>query len=265
MAFVRQSAGASERQVADYADIGPVELAGFDVVINCAGAVAGSSAELDRANVDLPRSLARACCEAGVEALIHVSSFAVYGDARTISSTSPPNPRSEYGRSKLRGDEALLELTDGTGPTVILVRLPAIVDPAKPDGKVARLVRAWRGVGIMPMPLGDIRRSMISARLASRVLSAVSVGAASQVLLAADPEPFSYGRAAEAIGKAAGARVRTLPLPGAALIPLRILAPSLYSSLYGDSVLEPSSNVAAGWDSDLYETIEALAAEGPAR
>ena len=72
-----------------------------------------------RANADAPRKLARACAEAGVS-LVHVSTDYVFaGDAREpYREDDVPAPRSEYGRSKLAGERAVLE----TAPDALVVR-----------------------------------------------------------------------------------------------------------------------------------------------
>lgn len=257
--FVRNNKAATDHLVQNYIDIAPQELEGYSTVINCAGLVRGGRERLCHANVALPIALASACRKAGVAKLIHVSSFAVYGSALHIGPATPVNPISEYGRSKLAGDLALLESAiRGCDP--VIVRLPAIVDPDRRSGKVARLVKLWRALRAMPIPRSDVLRSMIGSRLAARVLVEVAFGSTSGVLHAADPEPFSYRRAAEAIRHGSGRRVWTLPLPRQAYRALAALAPAVSQSLFSDCVLEHKHNIAADAASELYSIIAAIAA-----
>ena len=259
--FVRRSGRPDERRVESYRDIGPRDLAGFEAVINCAGATGGSTDDLEQANVTLPQALAEACREAGVGRLVHMSSFSVFGHAERISETSVPNPISAYGKSKLRGDERMLAAAAGGGLEAIVVRLPAIIEPTASRGKTAKLVTAWCRVGAIPAPKGDIQRSMISTATTARVLARLAGEGGAPIVLAADPEPFGYAAAATAIAEGAGRAVRVLWLPEWTFRPLRAVAPSLGYSLFADSLLDPGSNVAFAEPSDLYPSIAALAAK----
>lgn len=71
-------------------------LRGTDVVINLIAILHGSKSELERVHVRLPERLAKACRQAGVKRVIHVSALGAGGDAP-----------SEYLRSKARGETAL--------------------------------------------------------------------------------------------------------------------------------------------------------------
>jgi len=249
--------GAPVRRVARYHDIGAADLAGCAAVINCAGAVSGSEEELEEANVALPRALAAACREAGVPRLVHISSFSVYGDAERIGNVTPEIPRSAYGRSKLRGEAVLLEAGNGAFQPVI-VRFPAILDPLRPRGKVALLLSAWRRMRVLPVPAREIRRSMISTAMVADVLAELARGNRSGVVLAADPVPFTYAMAEQAIRNGSGSRVHLARLPGFAFAPLQAAAPGLYASLFADSLLDPAANFASDQRSDLFDAIEAM-------
>jgi nucleoside-diphosphate-sugar epimerase len=258
LSFIRGSAAPGEREVSSYQAIGAADLRGLEAVINCAGAVRGPRQTLEPANVELPRRLAEACSAAGVSRLVHISSFSVYGDAAEIDAGTRPDPSSDYGRSKLAGDEALMR-SAGSGLEAIVVRFPAIVDPTRRSGKTAQLIALWARMGILPVPAGDVRRSMISSALAAKALADIALGGGPRLTLAADPEPFSYAGAAAAIRAVRGRPVHRLRLPSMAFAPLRLFAPALATSLLGKSVLEPGSNFAALYPSDLFSTLGALA------
>jgi len=188
---------------------------------------------------------------------VHISSFSVYGDAERIGGATPEVPRSAYGRSKLRGDQALLEAGDGAFEPVI-ARFPAILDPLRPKGKVALLLSAWRRLRVLPVPARDIRRSMISTAMVADVLAELAAGHRSGIVLAADPVPFTFARAAQAIRKAGGSRVHCARLPDFAFAPLRAAAPGLHASLFADSLLDPAANFARDRHSDLFAAIGAM-------
>jgi NADH dehydrogenase len=83
-------------------------LPGHDAVVNLVAILHGRQQAFDKAHVELPRKLARACADAGVPRLVHVS--ALGADAR-----NPDIAPSMYLRSKGHGEVVLhhagLELT----------------------------------------------------------------------------------------------------------------------------------------------------------
>lgn len=87
-----------------------------EIVINCAAWTAVDAAESDepaahRINADAPAHLARACAATSAR-LLHISTDYVFaGDASTpYSEDTTPNPRTAYGRTKLAGERAVLDL-----------------------------------------------------------------------------------------------------------------------------------------------------------
>ena len=71
-------------------------IPGHDAVVNLVAILNGSEAEFRRAHVELPGKIARACIEAGVRRIVHVSALG--------ASESAP---SRYLRSKAAGERAL--------------------------------------------------------------------------------------------------------------------------------------------------------------
>jgi dTDP-4-dehydrorhamnose reductase/4-ketoreductase len=96
-----------------------------DVVINCAAYTAVDDAESDEERALLingvgPRLLARACAAHGAR-LVHVSTDYVFsGEARDTPypEDHPTAPRTAYGRTKLAGEQAVLEELPATGAVV---------------------------------------------------------------------------------------------------------------------------------------------------
>ncbi|NNN30144.1 dTDP-4-dehydrorhamnose reductase [Streptomyces sp. S3(2020)] len=117
---------ALDRAALDITDPDAVEsvLAGHhpDLVVNCAAYTAVDDAETDEKqalliNGDGPRNLARACAARGAR-LVHVSTDYVFaGDARgtPYPEDHPTAPRTAYGRTKLAGEQAVLEELPETG------------------------------------------------------------------------------------------------------------------------------------------------------
>ncbi|MFG1805825.1 dTDP-4-dehydrorhamnose reductase [Streptomyces sp. NPDC049040] len=95
-----------------------------DVVVNCAAWTGVDDAETAeqaalRVNGEGPRHLAALCAKSGAR-LLHLSTDYVFaGDATTpYRETDRPDPRSAYGRGKLAGEHAVLDLLPGDGYVV---------------------------------------------------------------------------------------------------------------------------------------------------
>lgn len=115
-----------DRAALDVTDPDAVRAAvrGHDVVVNCAAwtDVDGAETAEDAAtavNGTGTRNLALACREAGAR-LLHVSTdYVLPGDGdRPCPESAPTGPVNAYGRSKLVGERAVLELLPATGYVV---------------------------------------------------------------------------------------------------------------------------------------------------
>jgi len=71
-------------------------VAGHDAVVNLVAILHGTEAAFQRAHVELPQKLARACTAAGVRRVVHVSALG-----------AAPDAASAYQRSKAAGEQAL--------------------------------------------------------------------------------------------------------------------------------------------------------------
>ncbi|WP_329117209.1 dTDP-4-dehydrorhamnose reductase [Streptomyces sp. NBC_01465] len=94
------------------------------VVVNCAAWTAVDDAETRedealRINGDGPRRLAEACAEQGVVLLQVSTDYVFAGDGeKPYPEDAPTGPRSAYGRTKLAGEQAVLELLPEAGYVV---------------------------------------------------------------------------------------------------------------------------------------------------
>jgi dTDP-4-dehydrorhamnose reductase len=99
-------------------------VAGYDVVINAAAwtDVDGAETHEDEAsaiNGEAVRNLALACADSGARLLSLSTDYVFPGDAtEPIAEDAPTAPINAYGRSKLIGERALLELLPETGYVV---------------------------------------------------------------------------------------------------------------------------------------------------
>ncbi|HUG14637.1 MAG TPA: NAD(P)-dependent oxidoreductase, partial [Thermomicrobiales bacterium] len=138
-------------------------LRGHDRAINSAGAAAPASSDFEAlyaANVVWPAVLSRACADAGVRRLVHVSSAAVQGRRDPLDESADCRPLSPYAQSKADGESALARMAaSGLGaPETVLYR-PTSVQGAgrgitEALGRLARLPRIpVNGDGSQQLPL----------------------------------------------------------------------------------------------------------------
>lgn len=254
----RHSAGrAREAIVADYRDIPREVLVGARCVINCVGVSTGGAAHLKAINIDIAHGLAINAKAAGARHLIHISSFSVYGGAYAIDRETPAAPSSDYGRSKLAADIALLALADEDFAVTIL-RLPLIYEP-QAMGKLRQLLRLWKRLGVLPIPAGDVARAMIGVELSGETIARLTDDPRTGVVFAADPTPFTYAGTVQARARAGGEAFRSLPIPRRLARLVERVAPAIGGRLFADSRLADEDNLAIryGLASRLHRDIAA--------
>jgi dTDP-4-dehydrorhamnose reductase len=119
-AFAVASWGRAELDLCRIDQIAPaLDAADFDVLINAAGLTGVDDCErrpeeARLANADGPAELARHCARHG-RRLIHVSTDYVFsGEGREpLNEEAPPAPCNVYGRTKLDGERAVLDIAPG--------------------------------------------------------------------------------------------------------------------------------------------------------
>jgi UDP-glucose 4-epimerase len=168
-------------------------------------------------NTHATRQLAEAAAQAGVRRFIYLSSIKVNGEETFGSgyeSSDVPNPQDAYGRSKLLGEESVLEVSARTGMQVAIVRPPLVYGPGV-RANFLRLMR-WVEAG-WPLPLGSVnnRRSLVSiwnlCDLLARLLN--DPLPSGRAWLVSDSEDLSTPDLISRIGVAMGRNVRLVPVP----------------------------------------------------
>lgn len=144
-------------------------------VVDCAAFSSVAEAETHpdlarRMNVDVPRELGLWCREHGAR-LVHVSTDLVFGakppPPTGFREEDPTAPVSEYGRSKVAGEAALLEAC----PDALVARLPLLFGNSFGRGRGASdSLLASLGNGVRPMLFTDEWRTPLEVSIAARAL-----------------------------------------------------------------------------------------------
>ncbi len=210
--------------------------AGTDVVFHLAALTrARNRDEFFRANAEGARSAARAAAEAGAR-LVFLSSLAAAGpspDGRRVVESDPPRPITQYGRSKLAGEEACNSV--GGALEVVVLRAPAVYGPR--DRDLFRFF-SMAARGVIAMPAGPERwLQLIHVRDLARAL--VCAGQASRpgrLYHVADTRAYGWTEVAALVAEAVGGRVRVVRVP-AALVSAAAGASELGARLLGRATI----------------------------
>ncbi len=142
-------------------------------------------------NVDVPRTLARWCAQTGAR-LVHVSTDLVFGAREPgpggFREEDPPGPVSEYGRSKVAGEAAVLE----AHPDALVVRLPLMYGESLGRGRGASdsLLAAIER-GDRPVVFTDEWRTPLEVNNAAQALAELSARSDRGILHVAGPDRVS--------------------------------------------------------------------------
>jgi dihydroflavonol-4-reductase len=206
-------------------------VAGIDAVVHCAGLTRGSRRALFAANRDVTAALADACVGTGQTIrFVYCSSQSAAGPSsiwRPRELDEPPQPASDYGRSKLAGE---VEALKRSGRLQVAVLRPAAVYGPRDEDTLPYFRMAARGVVVVP---GFFTRlvQVVHARDVARalLLATERPEAVGQTYFVAHPEVVSWRELAAAIGRAVGRRTLRVHLPAWAMQVAGTVAGSLGS------------------------------------
>jgi nucleoside-diphosphate-sugar epimerase len=197
-------------------------FAGADAVVHLAARAhrAGTDADFD-CNVRVTRAVAEAARTARIRRLVLLSSIGVNGNVthgKPFDENDAPAPVEAYARSKLRCEEELRAILEGSATEWTIARPPLVYGPHAP-GNFGRLVRAVaRG---LPLPLRSVRneRSLIGVgNLADALLACAShPEAANQLFLLADDGTVSTPEIIRSIARGLGRHAHLWSAPPALL------------------------------------------------
>ena len=138
-------------------------FAGYDAVFHVAGIAHIKETRKNaplyyRVNRDLAVETAKKAKEEGVKQFVFLSSMSVYGkETGVVSKETQPCPKTNYGKSKLEAENAILALAD-RGCRVAVLRPPMVYGKGC-KGNFATLLRIVRKLPLFPDI--DNRRSML--------------------------------------------------------------------------------------------------------
>jgi nucleoside-diphosphate-sugar epimerase len=155
-----------------------------------------------------------------IQRLVYISSLAAGGpasQARPACENDPPHPVSEYGRSKLAGEE---EVRSACKPDYVILRPPAAYGPR--DTGFLPLFKAVKKHVLPRFGGGRQQLSLVFAKdLAEAAVTCLThPAAAGKTFYTASPEMMTALALADEIAQQMGTWTLPLPLPTAALWPL---------------------------------------------
>lgn len=237
-----QNTGDKFGHIKDFREIPGDILAGADVVLNCVGSSRPKNfRDLLAVNSEIPLSIVKAAKRAGVRHFIHISSIKVYGHQENIDQRTIEAPASDYGRSKLIGDQSILEL-GGPDFQVAIVRPPVLYGNGT-GANFARIARFMMRARFFVTMGEAVQRSALHVpNLVSAIKKIIEEGKGGKFLVA-DQETLTLRTIAAIVSGASKGRVRILKIPGIFGFPAKVFAKETYFSLFGRQVVQTTSSL----------------------
>jgi len=151
---------------------------GMDLVYHCVAMVplAKDAEKFWSVNREGTKNLLKACLEAGLPKVVHISSSAVFGvpEKNPVDDTVKPRPQEDYGKAKLAAEDLCLEYA-GKGLDVTIIRPRTIMGPGRLG--IMQIIFEWvrQGRNIPVLGKGDNLYQFIHADdLASACIKAAA-------------------------------------------------------------------------------------------
>jgi nucleoside-diphosphate-sugar epimerase len=193
-------------------------VSGADAVFHLAGALAaGNRKEYFRTNAEGCRNIGRIArdCSEPPDVFVYVSSQAVSGPSGTgepVKESALSVPITDYGRSKLKGENILQDM--GALPLVV-VRPPTVIGPRDRE---AFIFFRLASMGIFPILNRRSRISMIFVDdLVKGIWQTAESGRIGERYFIANPIPLAMAQLPGILGKALGRKVKGIFIPRAVL------------------------------------------------
>lgn len=180
-----------------------------------------------QANVEGTRNLLQACMEqnTGIKRFVYVSSLAAAGpsrDGKPLTENDPPHPISDYGRSKLQGEEITMHCKNHFPVTII--RPPVVFGPRDRDVLNFFKMAKW---GVCPVLSGGERLSsviFVKDLVEGMVLAATHPDATAQIFYLSNEHPYSWDKFSRLIGEVLQKKIRKIVVPIFAVFKLALIS-----------------------------------------
>jgi len=202
-------------RIGDVCDAKAVRLAvtGAEVVVHLAAllhqfeSTSDLPAQFQRVNVGGTENVTQAAIAAGASRLVFVSTIAVYGptSGRLIDERVPPQPDTEYGRTKLAAEQVVLSATSG-GRRIGTVLRAAATYGSRVKGNYRRLAMAIARYRYVALGRNLNRRTLVHDRDLAQaiVLAAEHPAAAGAIFNVTDGRVHTLADIVSAIHRALG-------------------------------------------------------------
>lgn len=150
-----------------------------------------------------------------IEALVYVSSSAVYDprDEVPLTGSSKVNPRTEYAKSKLYGEEIFRDFSESRGIPFACFRPLPIIGPAALGFFDALHSMIRRGIPVpVPIPCQG-KLQFTSGKLLVEMIAGIPENLDSGVILVGSPEPRSICDYVADVGDIVGRKPRVVKIP----------------------------------------------------
>ncbi|MDQ0232751.1 NAD-dependent epimerase/dehydratase family protein [Metabacillus malikii] len=213
------------------------DFSDYDVVFHVAGIAHIKETKENtpyyyKVNRDLAYEVAQKARIEGVKQFIFLSSMSVYGiETGVIDKNTIPNPRSNYGKSKLQAEELITSLEDVSFKVAIL--RPPMIYGRGCKGNYTRLARLALKIPIFP----DIenKRSMIYIDNLCELVRLLIDSSSSDLFLPQDKEYVCTSDMVKRIAEIHGKQIKMTRLFNPLL---RLLKTSTINKVFGDLVYE---------------------------
>lgn len=220
-----------------------IDFEGIDTIVHLAGK-AHQMVKIDDeiyfdVNYRLTQEFAAQAKKAGVPHFIFMSTLKVYGengDGRVFYENTQPIPVDPYGISKLKAEEAVLEMADDAF-RVAIVRPPLVYGPGV-KGNMIRFLHLADKPYPLPFKGIDNLRSMVFLDNLIELVNQITDARASGVFLASDEKPISTSTLIGLMRKHMGKKPGLFKLSNIVLFLLRTIRPELVRRLYESFVVD---------------------------
>lgn len=230
----------NELVVKDFFDIPDEVFKEVDVVINFAAIVHQhkkiDEKIYDNINYNLVKELANKSKNNGVQLFIQLSTIAVYGDVKHITTETLPVPNTPYGSSKLKADNYLMGLTSSSF-NVVIIR-PPMVYGEKAPGNMMRLVNLIKKG--FPLPFKGIsnKRDFIHVENLIGFITASIKHNKTGTFLVSDDNPVSISELVAIISQKLHGKDKMFKLPNWCYKFISVLFPGVYNKLFGSLTID---------------------------